>query len=237
MVRQNKRLSMETGIMLLGVVNEYDYKTRTASIVTVDQHPVTIPDIPVWSIFTGSTIFNIPLEKGTVGLIMFVDVDTTDFFHNGNISVKFVDAFRTELNNAIFIPGWNSFVQEYDVEEKGVLLKRGNCNIVIKDDNLKLSSKSSYLDIKEKEIVLDIDSKLTVSFKDGTLSITNNTGEMVQLLSDTMQHLSNAINALLSATVATALGPSTLDPATILTLTTLKTQLDTITKTKFDTFI
>ena len=166
--------------MLLGVVNSYDYKTRTATIVTVDQHPVTIPDVPVWSIFTGSTIFNIPLEKGTVGLVMFVDVDTTDFFHNGNIAVKFVDAFRTELNNAIFIPGWNSFVQVYDVEEKGVLLKRGECSIVIKDDNLKLNSKSSSLDIKDKEIVLDVNGNSKLNILDGgKFEIKNNTAELI----------------------------------------------------------
>lgn len=223
--------------MLYGVVKNYDIKTKTADIVTVEANPILLNDIPVWSIFTGGQIFNIPLQEGTSGVILFGEIDSTDFLYNGNIGISFVNKAQDKYSNALFIPGFNSFMQEYDCPKDGIYIRRGDCSITIKSDELNYASKSSSLDIKDKEIVLDIDSKLNVSFKDGTLSITNTTGEMVKLLSDSMQHLSDAINALLSATVATALGPSPLDPATILTLTTLKTQLETITKTKFDTFI
>lgn len=166
--------------MLYGVIKNYDIKTKTADIVTVESNPILLSDIPVWSIFTGSQIFNIPLQEGTSGIILFGDIDSTDFLYNGNIGISFVNKAQDKYSNALFIPGFNSFMAEYDCPKDGIYIRRGDCSITIKSDELNYASKSSYLDIKEKEIVLDVNGNSKLNILDGgKFEIKNNTGELI----------------------------------------------------------
>jgi len=166
--------------MLYGVIQSYDNQTHTANIVTVEPSPILLQDIPVWSIFTGNQVFNVPLSAGTSGLLLFADIDVTDYLYNGNISLGFRHNTNDRYANAMFIPGFNSFVQDFRCPKDAIYIKRGNCNIKIYDDNMLLSSKSSSVDIKDKEINMKVNNNAKLNILDnGKFEIKNNTAELI----------------------------------------------------------
>jgi hypothetical protein len=72
-----------------------------------------------------------------------------------------------------------------------------------------------------------------ILYPNGKIEIKGTTSEVMDLISKYMGYISDVTNALTTATVATMLGPQTLDPATIATLTA-KYALMQSDKTLFD---
>ncbi len=93
--------------------------------------------------------------------------------------------------------------------------------------------KGSRLTLADGKCGLKNDNMSVVLHADGKIEIKGTTSEIMDLISKYMGYVSDVTNALTTATVATMLGPQTLDPATIVTLTA-KYALMQSDKTLFD---
>lgn len=93
--------------------------------------------------------------------------------------------------------------------------------------------KGSRLTLADGKCGLKNDNMSVVLHADGKIEIKGTTSEVMDLISKYMGYVSDVTNALTTATVATMLGPQTLDPATIVTLTA-KYALMQSDKTLFD---
>ena len=87
--------------------------------------------------------------------------------------------------------------------------------------------------MKEGDVGLATGKMSLMLHKNGTIEIKGASDEILNLLSDFMEEEMSVVEALMSATVATALGAQPLDPDTIISLTTAWGNMAVI-KGKFD---
>ena len=165
--------------MKLAVVKSYDYLTKTATVITVDKNPVEFHDISCWSVLTDDVIFNIPLTPGTSGLLVEVGGDLSDYLFDGTIKISKIKT-GDEWKTSLFIPGFNSFKQVYDVIEDGIHIERGDLKLFLRDDSLNLS-------------IDDIELRLT---KGGKIAVENDTteilDELIGLIEDILDYISES---------------------------------------------
>jgi len=164
--------------MIYGVIQSYDNKTKTANIVTVEPRPVLLEDVPIWSIFTGQSIFHVPLDPGTSGLILFCEIDSFDFLMNGKVALEFAHSAVDKYANAIFLPGYNSFLQDYDVPKDAIYFKRGDCVVSIKSDQIDISN--------------DNNSKISVK-SSGKIEISNSTASLLVEIVNVLEEIKGAL--------------------------------------------
>lgn len=164
--------------MIPSIVKSYDYKTKTATVVVSDSQPYEIKDVPVWNIYTGEGIFNVPLLEGTAGMLMYCSVDAYDFFWNGEIELNTVRVGAEAT--PVFLPGWQSFIQDYDVLEDGILLGWNNSRIKIQPDMLTAESGAGSVVIEPDQVTMRIGDATQLQIKDnGKFTVTNASGDFV----------------------------------------------------------
>lgn len=164
--------------MIPAIVKSYDYKTKTATVVVSDSQPYELQDIPVWNIYTGDGIFNVPLLEGTAGMLMYCSIDAYDFFWNGEIELNTVRVGAEAT--PVFLPGWQSFIQDYDVLEDGILLGWNNSRVKIQPDMLTLESGDGSITVEPEQTTIHAGCNVTLQIKDnGKFTVTNATGEFV----------------------------------------------------------
>ena len=152
--------------MLLGVVQKWDSKFQTVDIVTVEQKPFHIENVPVWTPFTGKSTLSIPMDLGTCGLVIFLKNDIQDFLVNGKVQLRISDAWTDEYRNAIFIPGFNSFAQNFEIPKDGFYIRRGECELTLYPELIEMNTS-------------DVSLRLS---KSGKFAVQNNTTELIEEL-------------------------------------------------------
>lgn len=81
----------------------------------------------------------------------------------------------------------------------------------------------------KSDVKMDNSGNVSVNIASGAkLEVKGSAGDVYSALCDAISTLKDSIEGLISATVATSLGPQTLDPGTITKLTTTNTQLGTL---------
>ena len=142
--------------MIQAVVEKYDSDSKTARVVTCETFPIFYDGVRVHTIFTNDLIIHYPLTEGTAGLLLFPQ-ECQDFVFNGNIE----KITNFDSLSPIFLPGFNSQVQTYDVPANALYIKYKGTEITIEDQTVKISNDTAELlseIVKSLEKIVDITS-------------------------------------------------------------------------------
>jgi len=168
--------------MIPAVISAYDHTTKTANVVTVEELPIELPDVPVWNIFCGDKggTFYIPMEEGTGGMLLYFAVDMQEFLYKGELEINTKRAGFEPRGNCIFIPGFNSFIQENELEEKGITLKYGDSKALLKNDSFTLLNGDGQVFIDKDNVKLKVGDGNEVKITSaGKFVVTNSTAELL----------------------------------------------------------
>jgi len=168
--------------MIPAVVSTYDHKTKTACVVTVEELPIELPDVPIWNIFCGDekATFYVPVEEGTGGMLLYFSVDIYDFLYKGKQEVDTKRANFEPLGNCIFIPGLNSFLQENGADENGITLKYGKSTALLKNDVFTLTCDTGSVTITKDNVKLKVGDDNDVEITSaGKFKVNNSTAELL----------------------------------------------------------
>lgn len=158
--------------MIGAVVTKLDRENRTVDVVTVEKEPVEVKNVAFWHIVTESGLFSVPLEEGTGGMLLFMDI--RHFVLTGEVIVRY--SLEDMAGNAIFIPGLNSLVSDYEIPES-ILLQWGD----------------SIVELKKDELSLECGVKVVA--KGEKFSVTNSTGELVAAVKAVLDKLTSLATA------------------------------------------
>ena len=132
---------------------------RTVNVVTVSPTPVELVDIPVWTIFTGDSMLDIPLAKGTSGVLIYFSVESRRFLEAGEVLVDFnrPDPER----NCFFLPGFNSGIQDIDLKGDRLRIKYKGLTLEMRDGKLSITNNQADLIAELAAVVGEIIGCLT----------------------------------------------------------------------------
>lgn len=175
---KNNRISVQPSVKRLNSSGqEFDY-------------PI-LPDVPIQWPSGGGAVMTFPLKVGDDVLLIFSMASITEFQLSNTGTVKPSDTRNHALSDAIAIPCIYRDANQPEPNEDDVEIRYKDAKLALKDDS------SIVLNNKNGSHTISEDGTQQLEVKE-TISVTNNTGELIDLLSQTLTEISNAqVNTLL----------------------------------------
>jgi len=159
----------------IGIIQNYDAETNTATIVIVDVEQRTVdidtiinenlaplPNVPIFRNATQNAGFTKPILVGDTVLLCFNDTNIDNFLENPSIQVPLLNSIRHDCNHAIAVPyDFSPWLHNNTATE----MFYGNIKISLSGGNITFTTENS------QQIVIDSNGNMAIA---GNLTIAGN---------------------------------------------------------------
>ena len=157
------KVSRELNCSIPAIIQKYDAKTQKASVKVNIQRvyqdsSIDVPilsNVPVMWATSGQASMTFPVKKGDGCLVIFCDVDITNYLLGGD-NIKPQTTRSHSLNDAVVLMGLNPFSKAVKVENgDDVLLQYAGSKIRLKPNGVVQIESAKEVNIKTENVVIN----------------------------------------------------------------------------------